>query len=103
MKYFIEWLKSFEIGLTINPHMFNLSIFIFSFFIGVESCSFVYGLSIRLPKYAFILSPGEHFFYKNSSYWFYRKVFSKYIRFYILHVIGSSATQIEGKESKWVG
>lgn len=101
MNYFVAWIKSFEIVFSVRLFMFNIGILIFSFFAGIEDGKFVYSISVRFPKYALVLTSGDRFYYQNQCYRFYRKVFFKHIKFYVLHVVGANATEIKGKESKW--
>jgi hypothetical protein len=100
MKYLSGWLKACTIGFEFLYNHFSISILWLTIFLA-HDIYWRFNISLALPKYAFILTNSDKYFYKNQKYYFYKKPFGKRSGFYILHVIGVNAEEIEDKEDKW--
>lgn len=101
-KYIMEWLKSFELNLTLSLREIHVVMLFLNIWIGrYDIGNWGLALSIGLPKYGFILTDSNKFFYRNSAYRFYKKKLYKNLAFYIMHIEGDCAKTIDGKEDNW--
>ncbi len=101
IKYLWEWIRSWDLGITIKAGFISIGLLFLAWFItcrrGIASKKnrcFVMTLSITLPAVAIVISNADNFFYNNPTFYYYKrelKIFD--LSFYIVAVNGTSVRE----------
>ena len=99
-KYFKEWLRSVELGFLIGWLSIEVNLGILTFSVSTDNLHF----ALALPKYGLVVTNSTKWFYDDlegrcNNYWFYRKHLCGSMTFYVMHIIGVEATEIDDEEA----